>query len=111
DLLRRIGELPVAGAFGQALQAVGALPLDQPVHVAHEVIGGDADGRAVVPTIGKADVARDLVELGERLLAGRFVHPVEIPNAIAVGGAQVIDHFRDLGAIGGAEILGDVDLA
>ncbi len=49
DLLRAVGEFPVARAFLQLFQAIGARPFHQAIFVADQIVGADANrltGRA-----------------------------------------------------------------
>ena len=94
--------------LGQLERGVG---LERAHHVADQVVAPDLDRRVVAPLRRVADLRPERGQLGVRLLLRLGPHPLEPVDALAVGGAQVLDERVHAGLGRRREVLLDVDLA
>ena len=74
-------------------------------------IGLDDEGGEVAPLVGIAELEVDGVELGDGDGAGFGGHPFDGLEAVAVGGAHVVDELLDAFLGGGGKGFGDVEAA
>ncbi|MNH16795.1 hypothetical protein D3C79_764450 [compost metagenome] len=97
--------------LAEAGQVVGVFEGAGPLQVAHQIVLADLDGAVILPLVRVADLGPELGEFGQGLGLGGRRHPVQLLDALAVGGAQVLHQLLHAGLGLGREVALHIELA
>ena len=93
--LANLGQFKVMGESGAGAGISQQVP----------TLSGDLEARVITPGIREANLGLELGELFQRALAGGRRHPLQLRDALAVGGDEVIHQLIHLTLGGGREVL------